>query len=82
MSKQSFKYSSGNHGYCNAIMQVAVVACLGLEEPSGRSAEKITEKSPEKIPSRRGLNKGRGKMVIFKVLQHSENGTIGTGSMN
>ena len=54
-------------------MQVAVVACLGMEEPSGRSAETLVEKSPKKIPSRRGLNKGRGNMVIFRMLQHGEN---------
>jgi hypothetical protein len=48
-------------------MQVDTVACLVMKEPSGRSAETLAEKSPEKIPSRRGLDKGRGKMVIFRV---------------
>ena len=32
------KYSRRNHGYCMAIMQVAVVACLGVTETPGRSA--------------------------------------------
>ena len=78
MSKQLFKYSSGNHGYCNAIMQVAVVACLGMKNSPGRGAMNSRKELPEKFPSRRGMNKGRGKMVIFRVWQHHEHGTIGT----
>ena len=67
MSKQSFKYSSGNHGYFKAIMQVAVVACLGMKDTPGRGAMNSRKESPEKFPSWRSYFKGRGKMVIFLV---------------
>ena len=82
MSRQLFKYSSENHGYCNAIMQVAVVACLGMKDSPGRNAGISRKNLPETFPYRRGLNKGRGKMVIFRMLQHGENDANRTGSMN
>ena len=67
MSKQSFKYSSGNHGYCKAIMQVAVMACLGMKDSPGRGAMNSRKESQEKFPSRRSCFKGNGKMVTFTV---------------
>lgn len=76
------KYSSENHDYCKAIMQVAIVACLGMKDSSGRGAMNSRKESPEKFPSRRSCFKGKGKMVIFTVWQPHENDTIGTGSTN
>ena len=39
---------------------------------------KLRKDLPEKFPSRRGLIKGKGKMVIFIVLKHYENDAIET----
>ena len=63
-----------------AIMQMVVVACLGMKKAPGRSAVKPRKDSPEKILSRRGLIRGKGKMVISSMSNHSENDTNGTGS--
>ena len=65
-----------------AIMQMVVVACLGMKKAPGRSAERPRKESPERVLSRRGLIRGKGKMVIFRMLKHSENGTNGTGLTN
>ena len=43
------KYSSRNHGYCMAIMQVAIVACLGVTETPGRSAVKPRNETPKRF---------------------------------
>ena len=63
-----------------AIMQMVVVACLGMKKAPGRSAVKPQKDSSEKILSRRGLIRGKGKMVIFSMSNHSENGTKSSGS--
>ena len=63
------------------IMQVGNVACLGWKKSPGESARNSRKGSPENVLSQRGLNKGRGKMVIFRMSKHSENGSIRTGSM-
>ena len=52
----------------------------GDEESSGEKCRKIAKESPERILSRRGLIRGKGKMVIFRMLKHSENGTKSSGS--
>ena len=49
------------------IMQVGIVACLGMKNAPGRCAERSWNKSPENVLSRKGLNKGNGKMVIFTL---------------
>ena len=47
-NKKTFiKYSTRNHGYCMAIMQEAVVACLGVTETPGRSAVKPRNETPD-----------------------------------
>ena len=63
-----------------SIMQMVVVACLGMKKAPGRSAVKPRKDSPEKILSRRGLIRGKGKMVISSILNHSENDTKSLGS--
>ena len=63
-----------------AIMQMVVVACLGMKKASGRGAVKPRKDLPEKILSRRGLIRGKGKMVISNILNHSENDTKSLGS--
>ena len=62
-----------------AIMQMVVVACLGWKKSPGESARSSRKESPENVLSRRGLNKGKGIKVIFKVSNHSENETNITG---
>ena len=62
------------------IMQVGIVACLGWNKSLGRSARNSRNESPEIILSRRGLNKGKGIMVIFTVSNHTENEADRTGS--
>ena len=62
------------------IMQVGIVACLGMKKAPGRSAVKPRKDSPEIVLSRRGLNKGKGIKVIFIVPNHSENMTNRTGT--
>ena len=57
------------------IMKVGIVACLGMKMAPGRSAVKPRKDSPENILSWRGLNKGKGIMVIFTMSNHSENMT-------
>ena len=63
-----------------AIMQMVVVACLGKKNAPGRSAETSQKDLPETLLSRKGLVKGKGKMVIFRMLKHSENEGNRTGS--
>ena len=62
------------------IMQVGIVACLGMKKAPGRSAVKPRKESPENVLSQRGLNKGKGIMVIFRMLTHGESMTNRTGS--
>ena len=62
------------------IMQVGIVACLGMKKTPGRSAVKPWKESPKNVLSRRGLNKGKGMMVIFRMSKHGENDPIGAGS--
>ena len=57
------------------IMQVVIVACLGMKKAPGKSAVKARKESPENVLSQRGLNKGKGIKVIFKVSNHSKNET-------
>ena len=53
----------------------------GVEEITGRKCEKLAERIAGKRTLSEGLNKGRGKMVIFRMSKHGENDSIGTGSM-
>ena len=53
---------------------------MGWRDSPGRGAERSRKDSPEKILSRRGLIRGKGKMVIFTMLTHGENDTNRTGS--
>ena len=62
------------------IMQVGIVACLGMKKTPGRCAERSQKDSPETLLSRKGLVNGKGKMVIFTVSNHSENETNRTGT--
>ena len=64
-SKHLIKIQVENHGYCMTIMQVGIVACLGMKKAPGRSAVKPRKDLPETVLSRRGLFTGKGKMVIF-----------------
>ena len=69
-NRQTFiKYSSRNHGYCMAIMQVVVVACLGVTETPGRSVVKSRNKMPDVLLSRRGLIRSKGKWS-FSLWDH------------
>jgi hypothetical protein len=61
-------------------MQMRVVACLGVKEPSKRGAESPRKELPETVLSRRGLFTGKGKMVIFTMPKQYENDTNMTGS--
>ena len=51
----------------------------GVEEINGRKCEKLTERIAGNL-SQRGLIKGKGIMVIFRMLTHGENDTNRTGS--
>ena len=64
--------------HCNHAMEG--VACLWWMDSPGRSARSSRKESPENILSRRGLNMGKGIMVISRMLSHGENDSIGTGS--
>ena len=64
-----------------SIMQVGIMACLGMKEAPGRSAVKPRKDSPENVLSRRGLIEGRGKMVILSMPKHNESDTNRKGSM-
>lgn len=55
------------------IMQVGVVACLGVKKALGRSVVKPRKESPERVLSRRGLIRGKGKMVISSMSNHNKN---------
>ena len=52
----------------------------GVEEITEKKCEKLAERIAGKRTFSEGLNKGRGKMVIFIMSKHCENGSIGTGS--
>ena len=78
--KYLIKIQVENHGYCMTIMQVGIVAFLGMKKAPGESARNSRNESPENILSRRGLNKGKGIMVIFIVSNHSESMTNRKGS--
>ena len=52
----------------------------GVEKSPGESPRNSRNELPEIILSRTGLNKGKGIMVIFRMLKHGENGSIRTGS--
>ena len=62
------------------IMKVCIVACMGMKKALGRSAVKPQKDLLKNILSRRGLNKGKGIMVIFIVSNHSESMTNRKGS--
>ena len=70
-SIQLLKIQVENQCYCMTIMQVGVVACLGVKNTPGRCAVKPPKESPERVLSRRGLIRGKGKMVIFVSSKHS-----------
>ena len=53
-------------------MQMEGVACLGWKKSPGESARNSRNELPENVLSQKGLNKGRGKMVIFTVSNRSE----------
>jgi hypothetical protein len=61
-------------------MQMRVVACLEMREPSECSAESPRRWLPETVLSRRGLFTGKGKWVIFTVSTQYKNDTSITGS--
>ena len=63
-----------------AIRQMVVVACLGMKKAPGRCAVKPRKESSETVLSWRGLIRGKGKMVIFRMLKHSESGSKSLGS--
>ena len=48
-------------------MQMGGVACLGWKDSSEEGARNLRKESSENVLSWRGLNKGRGKMVIFRM---------------
>ena len=48
------------------------LACLGVEDCSGKSAERSQKYLPERVLSRRGLFMCKGKMVIFRMCKHGE----------
>ena len=56
------------------IMQVGIVACVGVTETLGRSAVKPQNETSDDSFSE-GLIRGKGKMVIFTVIPPSENYT-------
>ena len=80
MSKHLIKVQVENHGYCMTIMQVGIVACLGMKKAPGRSAVKPRKELPKNVLSRRGLNNGKGIIFIFTVSNHSESMTNRMGS--
>ena len=52
----------------------------GVEEITGRKCEKLAERiAGNRTLSQRGLNKGKGIMVIFRIFKHGENDSIRTG---
>ena len=53
-------------------MQMEGVACLGEMDTSGGSARSSRKESPENVLSRRGMNKGKGIMVIFSMPKHNQ----------
>ena len=48
-------YSSRNHSYCKSVMQVAVVACLGMKDTPGRNAESPRRRLPETVLPRKAV---------------------------
>ena len=77
---QLLKTQVENQRYCMTIMQMVVVACLGVKNAPGRSAETSQKDLPETLLSRKGMVNGKGKMVIFSMSNHSENGIKSLGS--
>ena len=57
------------------IMQVGIVACLGMKKAPRRSEVKPRKDSPEIVHSQKGMNKGKVIKVIFTVSNQSENMT-------
>ena len=51
------------------------LACLGVDKYSGKKWKRSRKDLPETVLSRRGLIRGKGKMVIFIVVPPSENVT-------
>ena len=53
-----------NQCYCMAIMQMVVVACLGMKKTPGSCAERSRKDSPETLLSRRGCLRARAKWTF------------------
>ena len=70
-SKHLINIKVENHGYCMTIIQVGIVAFLGMKNTPGRSAVKPRKDLPETVLSRRGLFTCKDKKVIFTVSSHS-----------
>ena len=66
--------------HCITVMQMEGVACLGCKKSPRESARNSRNELLEIVLSRRGLNKGNGIMVIFRMLKHGESGSIRMGS--
>ena len=64
-----------------AIMQMVVVACLGMKKAPGKKCGMTAEGITGKGTLSEGADWGKGKMVIFRMLKHNENDTNRTGSM-
>ena len=52
----------------------------GVEEITKKKCEKLAKRIAGKRSLPEGLIKCKGKMVIFRMLTHGENDSIGTGS--
>ena len=63
------------------MMQMEGVACLGWKKSPGESARSSRKELFENVLSRRGLNKGKGIMVILSMPKHNESDTNRKGSM-
>ena len=63
-------------------MQVVVMACLGMNKSSGRSAERSLKDITGKVSLLVDLFTSKGKMFIFRMLTNHENGTNRMGSTN
>lgn len=70
-----------NHGYCMTIMQLGIVACLGMKKAPGRSAVKPQKDLPETVLSRRGCLRARTKWPFFRMPKHNESDTNIKGSI-
>ena len=58
------------------------LACLGVEEYTGKKCGAIAERGAGNISLSEGLFTGNGKTVIFRMFKHQENGPIEKGSTN